>query len=660
MNSILLYFLKSGIAMALFYGVYRIFMEKETNYSLNRYYLLGTMILSLVLPVLPIEKLFIVEKAISIPVMISLDEHTMASAGIEVAAGSGFQLSGSSIARIIYIGGISILVCTLLFQLGRLLLIRKTGKEKYGSLRLIFVNKDITPFSILNRVFLNKEIRRDPQMKTILDHEYAHFRSLHYIDLIIFELITIFQWFNPFTWLFVRSLKEVHEFQADAAVLRGGEVTGSYQALLVNQLTGTEVFRLSSGFSKSLTKKRMIMMTKIKSKKGAWLKVLIAMPALALLLFVFAANSPGGEATGEGHVVKGKVVEAASGEALPGVSVIWKGTTWGTVTDINGDFILNVEDKDAIVVYSFVGYETASSKGAGKYTIELKRKTYQIKEIKEPGDPVIKSDEDYIVKGKVVQAATGEPIPSVNVIWKGTTTGTITDGNGEFVLKVKDKDAKVIYAMVGFETATTTGEGNFTVKLKKKSGQDTESGGKVIIKSPDGTTGEPLYVVDGEIGAKLPEADDIMSITVLKDASATEKYGSRAANGAIVVTTRKGASQKEKIIDDPSGPKQVFLIVEDMPKFQGKSPHNTCIKWVKEHLEYPQEARDKGLEGTVYVVFVVDAKGKVVDAKVKKTVDPLLDKAALKTVNAMPDWTPGSQRGKPVAVRFEIPVEFKL
>lgn len=174
------------------------------------------------------------------------------------------------------------------------------------------MNKSIVPFSILNRVYLNQEIRRDPKIKTILDHEYAHYRFLHYIDLIILEFITIFQWFNPFIWLYIRSLKEIHEYQADAAVLRNGEETGSYQALLVNQLTGTEVFRLTNGFSKSLTKKRMIMMTKMRSKKGAWLKVLLAIPVLAILLIANAANSktmPDGDPV----LFKGKVVEAKSG-----------------------------------------------------------------------------------------------------------------------------------------------------------------------------------------------------------------------------------------------------------------------------------------------------------------------------------------------------------
>ncbi len=369
--------------MALFYGIYRIFMEKETNYSLNRFYLVGTIFLSLILPVLPLERIFTVGRDIGIPTFfIGLDDQGIADSGIELsnASGQGLRLGGLAFARIVYLCGISLLISTLLAQLIRLVVLRRVGKDKYGPLKIIFVNKKIAPFSILNRVFVNQEIREDPKMNTILYHEYAHFRLLHFIDLLVLEFITIFQWFNPITWLYVRSLREIHEYQADAAVIRSGEGTGTYKALLVNQLTGTEVFRLANGFSKSLTKKRMIMMTKMKSKKGTWLKVLLAVPVLAILLIAYATNSSAIAGENKPYVVKGQVIEAEGGEALAGVSVIWKGTTNGTVTDMDGKFTLEVKDKEATLVFSFVGFKTAVTKGAGEHIVRMERKIFKISE----------------------------------------------------------------------------------------------------------------------------------------------------------------------------------------------------------------------------------------------------------------------------------------
>ena len=513
MNSMLLYFIKSAISMALFYGVYRVFMEKETNHTLNRFYLVGTIILSLVLPVLPLEKLFIIE-SYQMPLLFISGEQGIASAAIEISntSGAGLSISGIFLARIIYLGGIGILALTLIAQMVRLFFIRRAGKERYGQLTVISVVKNILPFSILNRVFISQETREDPKLNTILDHEHAHFRLMHFIDLFLLEFITIFQWFNPIVWLYVRSLKEIHEYQADAVVLQGGEGTGTYQALLVNQLTGTEVFRLSSAFSKSLTKKRMIMMTKIKSGKSAWMKALIAMPVLAILLIAYAANSPAGIA-GEG---------------------------------------------------------------------------------------------DYIVKGKVVEAETGDPLPGVSIIWQGTTSGTVSDMDGTFVLKVNDKDAVVVYSFVGFTTAKTTGEGEYTVKMDTK-----------------------VYEVNTDYNPGKEKAE----------------------------LANEESPEKEPI--KTSEPEEVFYVVEDMPKFQGMNP-DACIAYVQENLEYPQKARDKGIEGKVYVSFVIDTKGKVTKAEVKRSVDPLLNKAALKAVNSMPAWTPGKQRGKAVQVQIMVPVEFKL
>jgi TonB family protein len=535
MNSVVLYFIKSGLAMGLFYGVYRLFMEKETNYSLNRFYLVGTIILALVLPVLPLERLFMAGKLASLPVIfINPGNQGIADASVSVgnASAGGWHISGFVLARILYLSGVVILVLTLFTQMLRLLFIRRTARERYGPLRIIFVGKDIAPFSILNRVFVSHEIRRNPKITTILDHEFAHFRYLHFVDLIILEFITIFQWFNPFAWLYVRSLKEIHEYQADAAVLRSGEGTGSYQALLVNQLTGTEVFRLANGFSKSLTKKRMIMMTKMKSKKGAWLKGLLAMPVLAVLLIAYAANSSAPPAVQEDYVVKGKVVEAATGEAIPGVNVIWQGTTTGTSTDINGNFTLHVKDKNAVVVYSFVGFVTAITRGAGDFTVKMERKVFEI-------------------SGNADEKASGE----------------MSKEKKEYLEQEKRTQEKITREQMEKEKALGSGE------------------------STDG----------GE----------------------------------------------------------VFYVVEDMPKFQGQRP-DACKKYVQENLEYPQEAKEKGINGIVKVEFLVNAKGQVKDAKVVRGVDPLLDKAALKAVYSMPDWEPGKQGGKNVSVLFVIPVEFRL
>ncbi len=104
--------------------------------------------------------------------------------------------------------------------------------------------------------------------------------------------------------------------------------------------------------------------------------------------------------------------------------------------------------------------------------------------------------------------------------------------------------------------------------------------------------------------------------------------------------------------------KEVFTVVENMPEFPGG--REAMAKYLASSVKYPEEARKAGLEGTVYVTFVVEETGKVSDVKVLRGFDLSCDESALNAVKSMPNWNPGTQRGEAVKVQFNIPVKFKL
>jgi TonB family protein len=110
--------------------------------------------------------------------------------------------------------------------------------------------------------------------------------------------------------------------------------------------------------------------------------------------------------------------------------------------------------------------------------------------------------------------------------------------------------------------------------------------------------------------------------------------------------------------EEEENEESVFVIVEDMPEFPGGS--NALAKYLKENVKYPEEARKKGIQGRVFVNFVVDVDGKVVNVRIVRGVHPLLDAEALRVVNAMPKWEPGKQRGKPVRTAYTIPINFMI
>ncbi|HOJ66352.1 MAG TPA: energy transducer TonB [Paludibacteraceae bacterium] len=102
----------------------------------------------------------------------------------------------------------------------------------------------------------------------------------------------------------------------------------------------------------------------------------------------------------------------------------------------------------------------------------------------------------------------------------------------------------------------------------------------------------------------------------------------------------------------------IFQVVETMPQFPGGE--QALFKFLNENIKYPVIAQENGIQGRVICQFVVNTDGSIVDIQVVRGVDPSLDKEAVRVIQSMPKWIPGKQRGKPVRVRFTLPINFKL
>ena len=109
--------------------------------------------------------------------------------------------------------------------------------------------------------------------------------------------------------------------------------------------------------------------------------------------------------------------------------------------------------------------------------------------------------------------------------------------------------------------------------------------------------------------------------------------------------------------EEPEEP-EVFMVVEDMPEFPGGTA--ALMQYLQKNIKYPAICRENNIQGRVLIQFVVNRDGSIVDPEVVRSVDPHLDKEALRVISSMPKWKPGLQRGKPVRVKFTVPVNFKL
>nr|WKN37541.1 TonB-dependent receptor [Tunicatimonas sp. TK19036] len=212
------------------------------------------------------------------------------------------------------------------------------------------------------------------------------------------------------------------------------------------------------------------------------------------------------------QTIRGTVTDLENGEALPGVNILAKGTSTGTVSDVDGNYRITIGDEVTTLIFSSIGYTTEEVEINGRSVIDLQLA------------PDIQSLQEVVVVG-------------YGTVKKSDLTGSVSSVKSEELTAYPSVGAvqSLQGRAAGVQIQANNGEPGASYKVRIR-------GGTSINSSSD-----PLYVVDGFPGATLPPPEDIASVEVLKDASATAIYGSRGANGVIMVTTKRGEAGKPKI-----------------------------------------------------------------------------------------------------------------
>ena len=112
------------------------------------------------------------------------------------------------------------------------------------------------------------------------------------------------------------------------------------------------------------------------------------------------------------------------------------------------------------------------------------------------------------------------------------------------------------------------------------------------------------------------------------------------------------------MVEPEPEPEEIFFVAEDQPEFPGGEA--ALMEYLKKNIKYPQICRENNIQGRVIVTFIVNKDGSIVEPEIASSVNPSLDKEALRVISNMPNWKPGYQRGKPVRVKYSVPVNFKL
>ena len=524
-----IYSLKVGIILALFWGIYRLFLQKETFFRFNRFFLLAGLFVSLLLPLYTIH--YAVEvKASGIP--IHLISETENISPVTENGTIGFSALINKCIQFLPAIYFAIMILLLIIRVAgfsRLLnIIYRSKHKKHTNYTLIESSEFKGAFSFFKFIILPENLS-ESEKRIILRHEETHIFQNHWIDLLISNILNLIWWFNPIFRLYEFAIKNNHEYLADKEVLVLHE-QADYQQTLVNQWFKIPVFPLTNSFSYSNRIKRIKMMKKNISNPTKRLFSLAAIPAIAIFLFAFAEknyvySSP--ENTTAKKVQHGKIYDNGSISMFNGEFTVKADSTGFSLEGYEEQPLIVIDDKptdmniENIVFENIKSAKTFASEDAIKHygekgehgAIVLTTKAYSKKSITNDKSPAteISPKKENVINDSVANI---NPKSTSKIENHHSFLSEVSHNNGRRgdLLAIKS-DYKIFY----------NGE-RFTIGKKT-------------------TETKPVIIIDGEkesVDIKNINAEKIHSISVYKDSAAIEKYGEEAKNGVISITTIEG------------------------------------------------------------------------------------------------------------------------
>lgn len=589
MEPLYMYVLQSILISGGFLAVYHIFLKRDTLFTENRLFLLSGLILALVFPLIKIKKTVVIAKPALIQASAASGEM---SATLQE---NGFFTLQNGLVTIYIVVSAFLLIRFILKLTSLKNLAEKAQRRKETPFLHLVTEKKITPFSFFNYIFYNPRLFEPNELHVVLEHEKAHARQWHTLDILFLELLKIVFWFNPVLWLYKSAVKENLEYLADHFAVTRAADKKSYQYLMLKQAVNTPKYALTNSFYNSLIKKRIVMLNQNQSKKINALKILVMLPLLGLFLVSFSIKET--YIYKESDSIEDVMVEESPIDDKTVELSINKNTTDAELDQMKKDLAeddidfsyttVRNDDREIIEISlqlsgkssdgkSFSGNYNSNSDGPiGPITVLYddtnnavsfwnagKGQNVKIHQIKGKGSWTTDDDTEIIIKE-------GDEEKEVIINGKRLTEEEMEEidlDNVASIFVTKDEEDKdvnyVTIKKVGEEKhknvvmIRTDDEKKIHVKRDKNvvvtedSVSDEEN--EVIIGDEDSRffyikddgKRKPLYYIDGKKSGskdfKNMSPDEIESISVLKGDTAVEKYGKKAKNGVIEVTTKKG------------------------------------------------------------------------------------------------------------------------
>jgi len=278
----IVYLLKTSACLGIFYFFYKIALEDTSGHKIKRFYLIASVAIALCIPLITITTVQVSNNVFEI-----IHSNTV---GLNSENTIEYDLN-DFILGIYFIG----VLCFGILYIHNLLKVIKqlndTFKIKKGGFTYVLLEVNITPFTFLNYIFLNKKSFQGKEIPNqVLLHEQAHSREKHTIDILFIEIVKIFFWFNPFVYLISNSMKLNHEFLADYSVLRKGFIKTSYQQIILQYASNLNSPKFSNSIQYSSFKKRFSIMQTKTSRTSTFIKTFLIVPLIAFTLYSFSSK----------------------------------------------------------------------------------------------------------------------------------------------------------------------------------------------------------------------------------------------------------------------------------------------------------------------------------------------------------------------------------
>ncbi|MCB0547302.1 MAG: TonB family protein [Phaeodactylibacter sp.] len=634
------YIIQATFCWAVLYALYAGLLSRATFFNHNRAYLLGSLLLGLALPLVEWQLLLPAEQpellvATLYPITIGMENLEV----IVTATAGEPGVSWWEVLLAAYWLGVGIAALRFAYGLRKLWrLYRSSERRKQDSYTLVLTENWHAPFSFFNTLFWSRQMPYPPEdEKKIIRHELAHMRGWHSLDILLVEVLGIVFWLSPMIYLYSRSLRVVHEYLADAAVLQTTRKKKQYGHLLLSQSQSGQPIVLANHFINSQLKKRILMMTKTRSKRHMLIRYLLVAPLIFGLIVALAAPE----------------------------NMDWKPQVFNTLS---------------------ASFDQAAFEGSLTAALSGERTSETLKHF---GNLVKEAVEQYPEEEGAIKesAARLAAAYSMKLFWEGNTLAGLRFNPGPFAgisgpNQPGDVDRMPVFAgCEAMETEKAQEECTkqklvefMSSKLKyPEEAKAANAEGLVVVQftvAKDGSVQDAKVVKS--VGHGCDEAA-LAVVNAMPDWTPAMKDGQPVSMQMSLPFSFKLPSGQAQVGQENE---EVFKVVEEMPRFPGceeeglsgqelvQCSNMKLITYIANNLKYPRDAKDAGVEGVAIVSFIVDKEGWVKDFKVVRPLHESIDAEVIRVVREMNEmnerWIPGRQKGKVVNVQFNLPVKFRL